>query len=101
MRSDYHVSKSMMVFPILNWTDENIRDYLKMRAMRVAVNPLYERYGVSGCYWCPFYQKQIYERIIPLNPNLYDEFIDWEVRLNKPSVSGSIWLKDLKAQCLR
>lgn len=101
MRQDYHVSKSVMVFPILNWTDENIRDYLKMRAIHVAVNPLYERYGVSGCYWCPFYQRQIYERIIPQNPNLYDKFIEWEVKLNKPSVSGLVWLKDLKAQCLR
>lgn len=100
MRPDYHVSKGVMVFPLLNWTDGNIREYLKMRAIHVAVNPLYEKYGVSGCYWCPFYQKEIYERIIPQNPNLYDEFIKWEVKLNKPSVSGLVWLKDLKEKYL-
>lgn len=100
MREDYHVSKSLMVFPILNWTDDDVKKYLKLRAIHVAVNPLYERYGVSGCYWCPFYQKQIYERILSLNPNLYDEFIEWETKLNKPCASGHTWLRDLKRQSL-
>lgn len=97
MRLDYHVAHGVMVFPILNWTDENVRDYLAANSIRVAKSPLYEKFGVSGCYWCPFYQAGIYKRILCQCPNLYDEVIEWEKKLNRPSVSGHVWLRDLKA----
>lgn len=98
---DYDVTKDFMVFPILNWTDEDVRAYLKSEQIRIIPNPLYEKYSVSGCYWCPFYQCSIYERILRINPNLYDTFIEWEEKLNMPSVNGFVWLKDLKANTLK
>lgn len=100
MRMDYHVAKSVMVFPILNWTDEDVRAYLKAKSITVPKNPLYEKYGVSGCWYCPFYQPSIYRRIMRLNPCLYDEIIEWETRLNKPAGSGFTYLRDLKKEIL-
>ncbi|MFX0132080.1 MAG: phosphoadenosine phosphosulfate reductase family protein [Candidatus Hodarchaeota archaeon] len=93
---DYDVSKDLMVFPILNWTTNERDNYLLKNKIKIRTNPLYKKYKVSGCYWCPFYQASIYRRILSDFPNLYDKVIDWEIRLNKPSVSGKKWLRDLK-----
>ena len=88
--------RDQLIHPILYWSDENIIEYLRREKIRVKTNPLYEKFGVSGCAWCYFYQSCIYEKILAEYPNLYDHFIEWEKKLNTPSVSGYIWLKDLK-----
>jgi phosphoadenosine phosphosulfate reductase len=98
MLPDFNVSKDVMVFPILNWRDEDVLEYLRQESLTILPNPLYEKYGVSGCYWCPFYQKAIYIRILKQNPCLYDEFIKWEKLLGKPSASGFTYLRDLKTE---
>lgn len=61
---------------------------------------LYRRYGVSGCYWCPFYQPDIYRRVLRDQPNIYDPFIECEGKYGA-SVSGYIYLRDLKAEILK
>lgn len=98
MQTDYDVHGDVLVYPILDWSNEDIRNYLKINEIRVPTNPLYKQYGVSGCRWCPFYQRRIYERIMSYVPNLYDEFIEWECRLNQPSISGFQWLRDIKSE---
>lgn len=98
MLPDYDVANDIMVFPILNWTNEDVKQYLEINKIRVPANPLYKKYGVSGCYWCPFYQPSIYRRIIKQHPNLYDKFIEWETKLNMPSVSGYHWLNNIKKE---
>lgn len=98
VRKDFDVSRDFMVFPILNWTDQNVLDYLEKEKLRIEPNPLYEEFGVSGCYWCVFYQPKIYRRILYKRPNLYDRFIRWEGKLNAPSVNGYVWLRDLKKE---
>jgi phosphoadenosine phosphosulfate reductase len=95
MKPDWDVHGDVLVYPILNWTDENISDYLKINKIRVKKNPLYAKYGVSGCYWCPFYQASIYEKIAKQCPRLYDKFIEWEKKLNEPSVNGYQWLSTI------
>jgi phosphoadenosine phosphosulfate reductase len=98
-KPEYQVTKKhTLVFPIFLWTDEDVKEYLQRKQMIVPKNPLYDIYGVSGCYWCPFYQSSIYKRILHINLNLYDRFIDWECKLNCPSVNGYIWLRDLKEE---
>lgn len=100
MLPDYDVSKDIMVFPILNWSNEDVKQYLELNKIRVPTNPLYEKYGVSGCYWCPFYQPSIYRRIMKQHLSLYDRFIEWETLLNAPSVSGYHWLSKIKQEIM-
>lgn len=94
---DYNTSSDFMVFPILNWTSENVKQYLKENAIRIPTNPLYDKYGVSGCFWCPFYQPSIYKKILCHCPHIYDKIIEWEEILQKPSVSGFQYLRDIKS----
>lgn len=96
IRRDTDVAQDYVVFPILNWTDDDVENYLAMAGL--PTSGLYRKYGVSGCYWCPFYQPDIYIRILYQEPDLYDEFIAWEERLGKPSVIGQTYLRDLKEE---
>jgi phosphoadenosine phosphosulfate reductase len=100
MMQDFDVSRDIMVFPIMDWTNLERDRYIQKRGLRVETNPLYEQYGVSGCFWCPFYQPDIYRRILAHNIELYDSFIEWEKRLGSPSVIGYTWLRDLKEKVL-
>lgn len=98
IRPDNQVGGASNVYPILHWTDADVFNYLSTKGL--PTSGLYKKYGVSGCYWCPFYQAEIYLRILSDNPNLYDGFIEWEEELG-PSVVGNIYLRDLKEQLQR
>jgi len=89
---------SFQVQPLLNWTGADVENYLKMKGL--PSSGLYKRYGVSGCFYCPFYQTSIYRGVLRSLPNIYDEFIEWEGKLQAPSVIGEIYLRDLKAEVL-
>jgi len=95
-REDYEVYNDIMVFPILSWTTKERDHYLAKNNIPIRTNLLYKKYKVSGCYWCPFYQANIYRRIICDFPNLYDKFIEWEIKLNKPSIVSKKWLRNIK-----
>ena len=90
---DEEHSGSFFVKPILNWTDLDVKRYLK--AEGVEPNPAYEKYGVADCKWCPYYQPSIYRRINSLHPGIYDDIIELEQEIGKPSVTGHLWLKDV------
>jgi len=95
MVKDPDQPEATMVFPILDWSGEDVREYMRSRGMKHKENPLYNKFGVSGCYYCPFYEAAIYERIAKEDPGLYDRFIEYEVRLGRPAVAGNIWLRDI------
>ena len=90
---DYNTGRDFLVYPILQWTSRDVARYLREKGL--PTSGLYKKYGVSGCYWCPYYQASIYRAVLKDFPHLYDEFIEWEERLDKPSVNGHIWLRDL------
>lgn len=96
IKPDNQVAGDFVVLPLLHWTDADVSKYLEFAGL--PMSKLYKRYGVSGCYWCPFYQPEIYKKILKDEPNLYDEFIKWEIILNQPSVIGHIYLRDLKEE---
>jgi 3'-phosphoadenosine 5'-phosphosulfate sulfotransferase (PAPS reductase)/FAD synthetase len=100
-RPDPDVSGDMMVYPIIDWTDEERDEYISVNGLKVETNPLYEKYSVSGCIWCPFYQASIYKRILSFEPDMYDRFIEWEGKLCQPSVIGYVYLRDLKAERIK
>ncbi len=97
-REDGEFRGSYEVFPIINWTDRDVLNYLKMKGL--PTSGLYKEFGVSGCSWCPFYQPDIYRRILGKMPNHYDRFIELENELDLPSVSGYYFLRDLKKEVL-
>ena len=96
MKPDSEDTRSLMVFPILNWTNQDVLNYIEQESIHVPTNPLYQKYGVSGCRWCAFYSAKIYEKILREEISLYDEFILWEEKLKRPSVLGNCWLRDIK-----
>ncbi len=97
-REDGEFRGSYEVFPIINWTDRDVLNYLEMKGL--PTSGLYKEFGVTGCSWCPFYQPDIYRRILQKMPNHFDRFIELENELNLPSVSGYYFLRDLKEEVL-
>lgn len=91
---DYEHSGSYMVHPILEWTDNDVKKFLK--SINFEINENYKPCGVSGCYYCPFYQVEIYENILRTYPNIYDDIIALEKEIGKPSVSGNKYLWKIK-----
>jgi len=98
VEEDYEHSGSFIVHPILDWEDNDVRDYL--RDKNFEVNKNYNPFGVSGCYYCPFYQVEIYEKILRTYPNIYDEVIELEDEIGKPSVNGNRYLKTIKKKVM-
>jgi len=89
---------SYMIAPILNWSKWDVIEYLKQKEFKVNKN--YTPFGVSGCYYCPFYEEAIYRKIIPVYPNIYDGIIELEKEMGKPSVNGLRYLGDIKDSVL-
>ena len=98
VREDGEHKGSYEVFPIINWTDEDVVNYLEMKGL--PTSGLYKRFGVSGCSWCPFYGPEIYRRVLRELPRHYDRWIKWEKELGSPSCTGDIFIGDLKREVL-
>ena len=96
MRPDSEHKGSFEVFPLLNWSDADVLNYLEMKGMKTS--GLYKRFGVSGCAWCPFYTVGIYREILREVPSQFDRVIEMEDKLGQPSVAGNIYLGDIKAE---
>jgi len=95
--SDNNTGRDFLVYPIINWTNDDILNYLESR--NLPSSGLYKKYGVSGCYWCPFYQPSIYKRILAGEPHFLEPFIQAEERYG-PSVSGHRYLRDLRNEVM-
>jgi 3'-phosphoadenosine 5'-phosphosulfate sulfotransferase (PAPS reductase)/FAD synthetase len=93
---DYNAS-GHLVYPLLLWNRYDVVNYLKRKGL--PTSSLYKTYGVSGCYWCPFYQPSIYKKVIADNPCIYDKFIECE-KEHGPSVGNYIYLGDIKREVL-
>ena len=98
IRPDSEYTAGFEVFPIVNWTDADVTNYIEWKGLPVTKH--YREFGVSGCSWCPFYEADIYRRILKKMPNHYDRFIEWEERLGMPCVSNFIYMGDLKKGAL-
>jgi phosphoadenosine phosphosulfate reductase len=74
---------SFIVYPILEWTSEDVKDYLASKNFEDSKQ--YYNFGISGCAYCPYYEKEIYFRILSVYPHIYDHIIEMENRLNQPN----------------
>jgi phosphoadenosine phosphosulfate reductase len=98
MRPDDELQGSFEVYPILNFSNDDILRYIEQK--KLPTLSLYKEFGVSGCSWCPFYDSGLYYGIMKQMPNWYDRFIAKEIELNLPSVVGGVWLRDIKQAVL-
>lgn len=100
MRPDDEFKGSFEVYPILNWSDSDVKRYIEMK--HLPVMKLYKDFGVSGCSWCPFYDADLYLGVLRKMPdwNVYTRIIEMEKKLNIPSVMGGIFLRDLRWKVL-
>ncbi len=98
VREDGEQKGSFEVFPILNWTDDDVTNYLELKGL--PTSSLYRKFGVSGCSFCPFFQTDIYYEVLKQLPGHYDRFIAMEEKLGQPSVIGHIYLGDIKKAVL-
>lgn len=94
IRPDPENSGHFLVEPLHDWTGQDVKDYLKENDFEVL--ELYKDFKVSGCAYCPFYQVEIYQRILNVYPNIYDGIIEVEKELGKPSVTGNRFLSEIK-----
>lgn len=96
---DRDLSGSFMVFPILEWKGEDVKEYLKSK--NIEVHKQYAEFGVSGCAYCPYYTEDIYHRILSVFPDIYDDIIKLEEEVGKPAVQRNVFLKDVKENFLK
>lgn len=99
IRPDGDLKGSFMVQPIQEWSSDDVDRFLAENNFEVM--KAYDNFGVSGCAYCPFYQPEIYKRIMEVYPNIYDEIIELEKELDKPSVIGNRFLGDIKEEFLK
>jgi phosphoadenosine phosphosulfate reductase len=92
--SDPEHSGSYIVHPILDWTDGDVASFLHDKGM-LNHNKLYDNVGVSGCYWCPFYQPSIIERIARTYPGIYKSIIELEEEVGKPACGNHTFLRNI------
>ena len=100
IREDSEFPGSYEVFPIINWTNDDVKNYQAMKGLPTMKH--YSKYGLSGCAFCPFYNAGIYRKILAIDPDfpLYKRVIEWENKLDQPSVSGYYYLRDIKREVL-
>jgi len=98
IRKDWENSGHFLVEPILEWSGADVKEYLAENNFEPM--ELYNDFGVSGCAYCPFYQKEIYQRILNVYPDIYDKIIEVEDELKTQSVMGHLSLRDIKEEFL-
>jgi len=94
IRKDWENSGHFVVEPIYDWSGQDVRDYLEEN--NFIVQKQYSEFGISGCAYCPFYQVEIYQRILNVYPNIYDKIIEVEDEIKKPAVGGNRFLHQLR-----
>ena len=94
IRPDTEHAGSFLVMPILDWSDQQIRDFLA--AERVALHDGYKVFGTSGCAWCPVMKPAQAQKIHRVYPPIYDDLLAAEEAIMKPAwVHKYVWLRDV------
>lgn len=94
LRYDREHIPSVLVYPILDWTSEDVIEYLKKE--KIKVHEGYKLFGISGCKWCPVHKKETFEQILSVYPDIYDDIIELEEIINRPAVENKYFLWKIK-----
>ena len=96
-RPDHEMTGSFLVYPILDWSTDDVWAYLKDQ--EVEVHDGYKCFGVSGCKWCPIHKPETVAKIAEVFPHLYDDLVAVEEKINKPAwFHRDVWLRDVVKQ---
>ena len=96
IRPDRECVGTKLVYPILDWTEEDVLKFLNAR--EVELHQGYKLFGVSGCKWCPVHKPETVAKIAAAYPGLYDDFIEVEEKIDSPAwTHKKIWLRDVVA----
>ena len=79
-------------YPLLDWSDERKKNYMK--AHGIPENPIYKTFGLSGCYFCPFYHEPDFIRLLQTHPELFHTLLYYERAFQKRALPD-FWLEDL------
>lgn len=92
---DRKVRLSYSFHPIRNWTDKDVAMYVAKH--EIPVNPCYEIYKTTGCYYCPFVQnREHYITLRDRHPALFNEILKTELAMEKGSTAIPGWsMRDL------
>jgi len=82
-------------FPLLEWPDEKKKEY--MRENHIPENPVYKTFGLSGCYFCPYYHEKDYLRLKKYYPALFQKLCHYEAVTGKRALPD-FWISKLKEQ---
>lgn len=94
IRPDREHSGSYMVFPILDWTQQHVEQFLADH--QVEIHEGYKHFGTSGCAWCPVMKPATAQLIAAKFPGIYDELVAAEAAIKKPAwYHRNVWLKDI------
>jgi 3'-phosphoadenosine 5'-phosphosulfate sulfotransferase (PAPS reductase)/FAD synthetase len=96
LRYDNEHHPCILVYPIIEWTTEDVLEFLKQN--NVVLHGGYKVFGVSGCKWCPVHDRETFKKIMQKYPDIYDDFIEMENKINRPAIQGKFWLRDLKKE---
>jgi len=70
------------LLPILEWTDQQVNRYI--RKFKIPINPSYQIYGTSGCYFCPFVSNnRHYLALKRYHPELFEKIVEAETIMRK------------------
>ncbi len=94
IRPDHEHSGSFLVMPILDWSEQQIIDFLAQE--KVEIHSGYKIFGTSGCAWCPVMKPETAQKIQAVYPHIYDELLKAETEIGKAAWHHkNVWLKDI------
>jgi len=79
-------------YPLLHWSDEKKKNYMCMH--NIPRNPVYKTFGLSGCYFCPFYHEPDFMRLLQTHPELFHKLLSHERAFHKRALPD-FWLEDI------
>lgn len=99
LRYDNEHKPCITVLPIVEWTDEDVVEFLKRE--KVEIHAGYKKYGFSGCKWCPVHKRENYVKALEIDINLYDDIIKLEAEIGRPAGPDGEFLSDIKKEVIR
>lgn len=91
---DGEMARAFIVTPILEWTSSDVMEFLTEHNFEI--HQQYNQFSVSGCAYCPFYQVEIFQRILAVHLHIYDQVIQLEEELGKPAAAGRNYIRDIR-----
>jgi len=74
--------RTYVTYPVADWSEEKVFSYL--RENNIPISPLYNYLSRTGCYACPFANKEHWLYLRDHHPDLLKQVLDFEKKHNFP-----------------